>query len=85
MGVVVEIVEIATRGDLQQAGPIASMSQQGVFTKEIQRALLDGEVDLAVHSLKDLPTESVAGLQLAATPQRENPADALVSTQYDGL
>ena len=55
------------------------MGGQGVFTKELQRALLDGEVDLAVHSLKDLPTDAVAGLTLAATPPRGPVGDALVS------
>jgi hydroxymethylbilane synthase len=79
-GVAVEIVEIATSGDVQQHGPVASLGGLGVFTKEIQSALLAGEVDLAVHSLKDLPTQTVDGLILAAVPTRENPADALIST-----
>ena len=57
----------------------SSLGIQGVFTKEIQAAVLGGQVDLAVHSLKDLPTQQVAGLALAATPPREDPADALVS------
>jgi hydroxymethylbilane synthase len=51
---------------------------QGFFTKELQRALLEGRIDLAVHSLKDLPTDAVPGLALAAVPERENPADVLV-------
>ncbi|MEM9658934.1 MAG: hydroxymethylbilane synthase [Planctomycetota bacterium] len=84
-GVDVEIVEIATTGDQQQSGAIASLNRQGVFTKEIQRALLEGEVDAAVHSLKDLPTETVAGLALAATPTREDPADALVARHGETL
>jgi hydroxymethylbilane synthase len=79
-GVAVQIVEIATSGDVQQQGPVASLGGLGVFTKEIQSALLAGDVDLAVHSLKDLPTQTVGGLILAAVPPRENPADALVST-----
>jgi hydroxymethylbilane synthase len=77
-GVAVEIVEISTSGDVQQVGPVAAIGGIGVFTKEIQAALLAGDVDLAVHSLKDLPTQQVAGLTLAATPPRENPADALI-------
>ncbi|QEG34191.1 hydroxymethylbilane synthase [Bythopirellula goksoeyrii] len=80
LGATVEIVEIATQGDVQQSGPIAQLGLQGVFTKEIQAAVLRGEVDLAVHSLKDLPTETVAGLTLAAVPERASCADALVST-----
>jgi hydroxymethylbilane synthase len=79
LGATVEIVEITTRGDVEQLGPVAGIGVQGVFTKEIQTAVLAGVVDLAVHSLKDLPTEQVAGLTLAATPPRETVADALVA------
>ena len=75
----VELVFITTSGDAQQVGAIGTIGGQGVFTKEIQRALLDGRVDLAVHSLKDLPTEPVAGLVLAAVPPREVVADVLIS------
>lgn len=78
-GVDVELVPIVTRGDVQQQGPVESIGAQGVFTKEIQRALLENQVDLAVHSLKDLPTEPIAGLCLAAVPQRAPVCDALVS------
>src|SRR4051812_18178093 len=77
-GHLVELVEIATRGDVERAAPIEDFGTRGVFTKEIQRALLAGNVDLGVHSLKDLPTESVDGLVLAAVPERESPADVLV-------
>jgi hydroxymethylbilane synthase len=78
LGHTIELVEIATRGDVERAIAIEEIGTRGVFTKEIQRALLAGEVDLAVHSLKDLPTEPVDGLVLAAVPLRESPADALV-------
>lgn len=78
LGQSVEIIEITTHGDTHQAAPVSTIGAQGVFTKEIQRAVLAGDVDLAVHSLKDLPTESVAGLVLAAVPPREDPADVLV-------
>lgn len=84
-GVNVEIVEITTSGDVQQAGPVAAIGGQGVFTKEIQTSLIGGEVDLAVHSLKDLPTQQAEGLILAATPGRENPADALISAHGESL
>lgn len=84
-GVAVDIVEITTRGDLQQAGPVAAIGGTGVFTKEIQAALLEGTVDVAVHSLKDLPTMQAAGLTLAATPPRENPADALIARNGETL
>ncbi len=79
---------IATRGDKRHGDPIGSLGSPGVFTKEIQRALLDERIDLAVHSLKDLPTEIVDGLCLAAVPERESACDALVSrdgTSFQGL
>jgi hydroxymethylbilane synthase len=83
LGHVVEVVEIATRGDWEQGSAVASLGATGVFTKEIQRALLTGDVDLAVHSLKDLPTEVTAGLTIAAIPARASAADVLVAR--DGL
>jgi hydroxymethylbilane synthase len=79
LGHAVEIVEIATRGDWEQGSAVASLGATGVFTKEIQNALLAGDVDLAVHSLKDLPTEPTAGLRIAAIPVRASAADVLVT------
>ncbi len=76
-----ELVLITTRGDEGSKTTAASSTEQGIFTKEIQRALLAGEIDLAVHSLKDLPTEKVSGLVLAAVPERASPADVLVSRE----
>ncbi len=78
LGCEIELIEIATRGDTQRATSIEEIGTRGVFTKEIQRALLAGDVDLAVHSLKDLPTEPVEGLVLVAVPARESSADVLV-------
>jgi hydroxymethylbilane synthase len=78
-GVATEIVIIQTSGDLIQNESIINIGAQGVFTKEIQRALLDNKIDLAVHSLKDLPTERIAGLSLAAVPKRESYRDAFLS------
>lgn len=75
----VELVPISTRGDREQKGPISSLGGDGVFTKEIQKALLDERIDLAVHSLKDLPTAPVAGLTLAAIPVRGPVGDAWLS------
>jgi hydroxymethylbilane synthase len=74
----VTIVHVTTSGDRDQTGSLRSFGGLGVFTREVQRAVLDGQADLAVHSLKDLPTESAAGLALAAIPEREATADALV-------
>jgi len=84
-GATVELLNITTSGDTQQQGPIAGLGLQGVFTKEIQSAVLDNRVDVAVHSLKDLPTDPIAGLVLAAVPERENVADALVSNVAQSL
>ena len=85
LGVAVEMVPISTSGDRQQEGPIGAMGGQGVFTKEIQRALLDDLADLAVHSLKDLPTDEVPGLCLAAVPERAEVGDALVCRRWSSL
>lgn len=84
-GAVVEIVYIKTSGDVQQSGSIANIGAQGVFTKEIQRSLLQGEIDLAVHSLKDLPTEIIDGLTLAAVPKRGSAGDAFLSVKAKTL
>ncbi|MDR1385955.1 MAG: hydroxymethylbilane synthase [Planctomycetaceae bacterium] len=81
----VQIVEINTSGDKNRQGAIANLGAEGVFTKEIQRALLVGDVDLAVHSLKDLPTESVVGLEFVASPRRGAFRDAFVSTKAKRL
>ncbi|WP_425400972.1 hydroxymethylbilane synthase [Aeoliella sp.] len=79
LGHQVEIVEITTTGDANQSHDLGAIGTVGLFTKEIQRALLADQVDLAVHSLKDLPTTPVEKLTLAAVPEREVVADALVS------
>lgn len=84
LGVEVELVPITTRGDTQQ-GPIETIGGQGVFTKELQRALLDERIDLAVHSLKDLPTDEVPGLCLAAVPERAPVGDVLVCPRHASL
>lgn len=75
----VEIRVIKTTGDKLENIPLTTSGTKGLFIKEIQEALLDGSVDLAVHSLKDLPTETTAGLMLAAVPQREDARDVLIS------
>jgi hydroxymethylbilane synthase len=78
----VEIVVIETHGDVIQDRPLAAMGGFGVFTKAIQDALLDGRVDVAVHSLKDLPTIPLPGLELAAVPPRGPTGDAFVSHKH---
>jgi hydroxymethylbilane synthase len=78
----VELVHISTEGD-RSAAAIAQLGGTGVFVTAIRQALLEGRVDLAVHSYKDLPTRPEPGLALAAVPRREDPRDALVAR--DGL
>lgn len=84
-GVPVEIVKIHTKGDVDRSSAIVNLGAQGVFTKEIQRALLLGEIDLAVHSLKDLPVERIDGLRLTAVPERADFRDAFVSNRFASL
>lgn len=89
----VELIHITTEGDKTQGptaqssegAPISGLGGVGVFTKELQRALLDNRIDLAVHSLKDLPTDKVEGLSLAAVPERESVFDVLVGRQGHSL
>lgn len=74
----VELVEVSTTGDQDRSQPLHEFGGVGVFTREVQRAVLDRRADIAVHSLKDLPTETVDGLTLAAVPERASQYDALV-------
>ena len=77
-GVQAEIVVIETQGDAEVDRPLHELEGTGFFTKAIEDALLDGRVDVAVHSLKDLPTKLPEGLALAAVPERHDPREALV-------
>jgi hydroxymethylbilane synthase len=99
LGIAARIEVIKTMGDHLQtasmaqsvgcsAGSAAAVLEaggKGLFTKEIEEALLDGRIDLAVHSLKDLPTEIPPGLEIAAIPERENPYDAMVGLPLKDL
>ncbi|HYS61914.1 MAG TPA: hydroxymethylbilane synthase [Gemmatimonadales bacterium] len=78
-GVAAELVIIKTRGDAEVDRPLHELEGKGFFTKEIEEALRDGRIDVAVHSLKDLPTTLPTGLMLAAVPKRADPAEALVT------
>jgi hydroxymethylbilane synthase len=84
-GVETRIEVITTSGDRFQSGPLKEIGNKGLFTKEIEEALLDNRIDLAVHSLKDMPTELPAGLRIAATPEREDPRDAMVGGRLSEL
>ena len=74
----VVLCEYVTRGDQVQDRPLAAVGGSGLFTREIEQALLSGEADVAVHSLKDLPSEMTEGLVLGAVPTRASPRDAVV-------
>ena len=76
---------IRTTGDKLTSAPLPSVGGKGLFTKEIEDALLARQVDLAVHSLKDLPTEIPSGLQITAIPEREDPRDAMVGRTIEQL
>ncbi len=81
----VELVIIKTRGDAITDRPLKLVGGKGLFTKEIEVALLDGSVDFAVHSMKDMPTEDPEGLIIAAIPEREDPRDVLVGATMADL
>jgi hydroxymethylbilane synthase len=78
----VELVKIKTKGDKIVDAPLSKVGGKGLFVKEIEEALLNKEVDLAVHSMKDVPAELQKGLKLSVYPKREDPRDALVSMHF---
>ena len=80
-----ELVVVSTTGDQRTDVPIWTIGGTGVFVKEVQQAVLEGRADLAVHSAKDLPSETAAGLRLAAVPERADPRDALVGARLDDI
>jgi hydroxymethylbilane synthase len=81
-GVTVELVKIVTQGDKILDVPLAKVGGKGLFVKEIEEALLRRDVDLAVHSMKDVPSELPEELHLGIIPRRENPHDAFIATKY---
>ena len=81
----VVLVEIVTTGDRIQDRRLLEVGGKALFTKEIEEALLDGRVDIAVHSMKDVPAEQPPGLTLAAIPEREDARDAFISRDFDGF
>jgi hydroxymethylbilane synthase len=85
LGVECRIQIIKTTGDQITNVPLSQVGTKGLFTKEIEEALLDGSIDVAVHSLKDMPTELPQGLTLQAIPEREDVRDALVGRKLHDL
>jgi len=85
LGVRTQIEIIKTTGDHLQTASLVQAGGKGLFTKEIEEALLNGSIDLAVHSLKDLPTENPEGLTIAAIPEREDARDAMVGSTLEQL
>ncbi|MBP2637413.1 MAG: hemC [Firmicutes bacterium] len=81
----IELKNMVTTGDKILDVPLAKIGGKGLFTKELEVAMLSGEIDLAVHSLKDMPTELPEGLILAAVTERVDPGDALISPEYQTL
>lgn len=84
-GISVELLVLKTKGDKILDVPLAKVGGKGLFVKEIEDALLDGRADLAVHSMKDVPTELPGGLILGVMPVREEPTDTFLSIQYENL
>lgn len=80
-----ELVLVETRGDREAHADLATIAGQGAFTVEVQRAVLSGEADVAVHSAKDLPSATPEGLILASVPERLDPRDALIGRSLAGL
>jgi len=76
---------VVTQGDRVQTGPVIDLGGKGVWVKEIEEGLLAGEIDLAVHSMKDVPAELAPGLAIVAVPTRADPRDAIVSRDGRGL
>ena len=80
-----EVVSLKTKGDKILDVSLAKIGDKGLFTKELEDGLLSGEMDFAVHSLKDIPTVLPEGLQISATLKRHNPADVLISEKYNSF
>ncbi len=84
-GVAVELVIIKTTGDRVTDRPLQEVGGKGLFTKEIEDALIDGRVDFAVHSMKDMPTDNPPELEIASIPQRVDPRDVLIGAKLSSL
>jgi hydroxymethylbilane synthase len=84
-GLAVELVTMTTQGDRVLDSPLAKIGGKGLFVKELEQGILDGGADIAVHSMKDVPSELPDGLEIGAILEREDPRDAFVSSRYADL
>ena len=84
-GIQIELVKMVTKGDKILDTPLAKVGGKGLFVKELEQGMLNGDDDIAVHSMKDVPVEFPTGLHLAVMCERENPYDAFVSNNFDTL
>lgn len=84
-GINIELLKIVSKGDKILDAPLAKIGGKGLFVKELEQAMLDGEADIAVHSMKDVPMEFPEGLHLPVIMQREDPTDAFVSNHYSSF
>jgi hydroxymethylbilane synthase len=80
-----EVKEIVTKGDVILDVTLSKVGGKGLFVKEIEQAMLDKEIDIAVHSMKDMPSELPEGLEIGCTPKRVDPRDAFISKSYNSL
>lgn len=85
VGVQVELIKMTTKGDQLLDSPLAKIGGKGLFVKELETAILDGQADIAVHSIKDVPAVVPQGLQVVHILERENPHDAFVSNNFQTL
>ncbi len=81
----IELIKIVSKGDKILDAPLAKVGGKGLFVKELEQAMLDGEADIAVHSMKDVPMQFPEGLHLSVIMEREDPTDAFVSNTYNSL
>jgi len=84
-GLQIELVSMSTQGDRVLDSPLAKIGGKGLFVKELEQGMLEGRADIAVHSMKDVPTDFPEGLGIAAILEREDPLDAFVSNQYESV
>ncbi|MDG2395368.1 hydroxymethylbilane synthase, partial [Candidatus Thioglobus sp.] len=84
-GLTIELVKMTTKGDQILNSPLSKIGGKGLFIKELEIGMMEGEADIAVHSMKDVPYKIPQGFELGAILERENPFDAFVSNDFDSI